>query len=153
VLAIYAALEKRLGQAPPRLVFIGPPVDSKNPRVEARSGVSNEALAALYSGAELLLFPSLEEGFGWPVIEAHACACRVVTTRKAPLTEVGGEAAIYLEDPTDAEAGAARVAEVLAQDAVTRSSVVAEGITNAARFSTAGMIRQYLDIYHEVLGQ
>jgi glycosyltransferase involved in cell wall biosynthesis len=153
VLAIHAALERRLGDGAPRLVFIGPPLESQSARSEARGNVSNEALTALYSGAELLLFPSLEEGFGWPVIEAQACGCRVVTTGKAPLTEVGGDAAIYLDDPHDAETGATRVAEVLAQDTATRSKLIAQGITNAARFSTADMIRQYADLYREVLGQ
>ena len=77
-------------------MLVGPPLAQNAPGVETRRAVGNEALAALYSGAELLLFPSLEEGFGWPIIEAQASGCRVVTTGKAPMTEVGGNAAFYL---------------------------------------------------------
>jgi glycosyltransferase involved in cell wall biosynthesis len=153
VLAMYAALERRLGESAPRLVLVGPPLARLPRRVEVRSGVSNESLAALYSGAELLLFPSLAEGAGWPVIEAQACGCRVVTTGQAPMTEVGGDTAAYLDDPMDAEAGAARLATVLGQDAATRSKLIAAGIANAARFSTAGMVCQYAGLYREALGQ
>ena len=130
--------------------MVGPPCEA--PGVEVRSGVDNATLAALYSGAELLLFPSLEEGFGWPIIEAQACGCRVLTTAKAPMSEVGGEAAFYLADPNDAAAGAIEVEKILAQDTTVRAATVRAGIVNAARFSTERMIREYLAIYREVLG-
>jgi len=149
VLAIYAALRARLGEKAPRLVMVGPSVEA--PGVETRQGVDNASLAALYSGAELLLFPSLEEGFGWPIIEAQACGCRVLTTEKDPMTEVGGRAAFYLPDPTDAEAGAAATGALLAQDAATRAQSVRAGMENSARFSTERMVREYLAIYREVL--
>jgi glycosyltransferase involved in cell wall biosynthesis len=153
VLAIYAALRARLGDNTPRLVLVGAPLEAALAGVETCSGVGNEALAALYSGAELLLFPSLEEGFGWPIIEAQACGCRVVTTGKAPMTEVGGEAAFYLDDPSDAEAGAALVAQVLEEDAAARRATVEAGLANAARFSTAKMVGEYVAIYRELLGE
>lgn len=121
------------------------------PRLEIVSGgVSNEQLAALYSGAELLLFPSLEEGFGWPIVEAQACGCRVVTTGKPPMTEVGGDAAFYVSDPSDPSGLAACVRRVLAQDAATRRAAVTAGIENGARFSTGRMIREYRAIYDEL---
>jgi glycosyltransferase involved in cell wall biosynthesis len=113
--------------------------------------VDNAALAALYSGAELLLFPSLEEGFGWPIIEAQACGCPVLTTGKDPMMEVGGNAAFYIADPTDAEAGAAAVEKLLAQKESVRTAVVRAGRENAARFSTERMIREYEAIYREVV--
>ncbi len=154
VLAMHAALRVRLGRNAPRLLIVGKPFEGVPPEgVEARSGVGNEALAALYSGAEAMLFPSLEEGFGWPIIEAQACGCRVVTTGKAPMTEVGGAAAFYVADPMDAAAGAARIAEVLAQTSAERRASVDAGIANAARFSTERMVREYLAIYRELLGE
>lgn len=150
VLSIHAALQVRLGSRAPKLVMVGPPCAS--PGVEVRSDVDNAALAALYSGAELLLFPSLEEGFGWPIIEAQACGCRVLTTAKAPMTEVGGAAAFYLADPSDAAAGVSAVEKILAQNAFARAETIRAGIENAARFSTERMVREYLAIYREVLG-
>lgn len=148
VLAAHAAL----GADAPRLVIVGRggPLPA---HVDHRTDVDNAALAALYSGAELLLFPSIEEGFGWPIIEAQACGCRVVTTGKPPMTEVGGHAAIYVSDPCDPEAIAARMRDALAQDPVTRRGFVANGFENAARFSTARMIRQYRAIYEDLLAR
>jgi glycosyltransferase involved in cell wall biosynthesis len=150
VVAMHATLRARLGPGTPRLVLVGPPLEA--PDVETRTNVDNAALAALYSAAELLLFPSLEEGFGWPIIEAQACGCRVLTTNKVPMTEVGGTAAFYLEDPTDAEAGAAALERILNQDEAARAESVRAGSDNAARFSTDRMVGEYLAIYREVLG-
>jgi glycosyltransferase involved in cell wall biosynthesis len=152
VLAIHAALRRRFGREAPELVLVGPPLAGPIPGVETRQRVDNAALAALYTGAELLLFPSLAEGFGWPIIEAQACGCRVLATGRAPMTEVGGNAAFYLADPNDAEAGAARVMEMLAQDEDARGKAVEAGIANAARFSTRRMIDEYAALYREALG-
>ena len=146
---MHAALQTRLGAATPRLVVVGPPPYA--PGVEARTTVDNPALAALYSGAELLLFPSLEEGFGWPIIEAQACGCRVLTTGKAPMTEVGGTAAFYLSDPTNARAGAETIEMLLAQEETVCAAAIRAGLENAARFSTDRMVREYLAIYRELL--
>jgi len=55
--------------------------------------VDDKTLVALYNRASLLLFPSHAEGFGWPILEALACGCPVVTTGLPPMTEVGGSAA------------------------------------------------------------
>ena len=60
-------------------------------------GKDIEFIVKAYSGAAILLFPSLSEGFGWPIAEAMACGCPVITTNLAPMTEVGGDAAFYIE--------------------------------------------------------
>jgi glycosyltransferase involved in cell wall biosynthesis len=65
---------------------------------------SNEELQALYSCANLMLFPSLQEGFGWPIIEAQACGCPVVTSNRMPMTEIGGDAATYIDPDNIQEA-------------------------------------------------
>ena len=73
---------------------------------------SNEEINALYSLACVLLFPSIEEGFGWPIVEAMACGCPVVTTEREPMKEAGGNAAIYI-DPYDMKSAAKRTNEVI----------------------------------------
>ena len=60
------------------------------------SGITDQVLNWLYSGATALLFPSLAEGFGWPIAEAMACGCPVITTNEAPMTEVAGHAAFLI---------------------------------------------------------
>lgn len=58
--------------------------------------VGDEGLRRFYAGATLLLFPSLDEGFGWPIAEAMASGCPVVTIDKPPMNEVGGGHCFYL---------------------------------------------------------
>ncbi len=70
---------------------------------------SDEELAALYRGARCLVYPSLYEGFGIPVLEAMACGTPVVTSRGGATEEVAGGAAV-LVDAADPEAIAAGIA-------------------------------------------
>lgn len=115
-------------------------------RIHEWTEVCNEDLRALYSTAEALLFPSLQEGFGWPIAEAQACGCPVITSSRSPMTEVGGDAAIYI-DPED-EAGAATIVV----DAMTRrTALVQAGLQNVERFSGAQMVERYIDAYRAVL--
>lgn len=116
-------------------------------RIHEWTEVANEDLRALYSMAEALLFPSLQEGFGWPIAEAQACGCPVVTTGRPPMTEVGGEAAIYI-NPADPAGAAGRIAAALTERERWRST----GLENAARFSSEAMIDGYLRSYTAVAG-
>ena len=72
--------------------------------------VDDEELAALYRGARCLVFPSLYEGFGIPVLEAMACGTPVVTSASGATEEVAGGAAV-LVDPLDVDAIAAGIEE------------------------------------------
>ena len=76
-------------------------------RIREVGNVTNEQLCALYSAAQGLIFPSLAEGFGWPIIEAQACGCPVFTLNRKPMTEVGGDGAVYFD--TEDETGAAEM--------------------------------------------
>ena len=107
--------------------------------------VDNEDLRALYSGAGLLLFPSLQEGFGWPIVEAQACGCLVATTNRAPMTEVGGQGAIYL-DVSDACGAAATIAGAWDD----RDLLIGRGFENASQYTTAALISGYMSAYRTV---
>jgi glycosyltransferase involved in cell wall biosynthesis len=90
-------------------------------------------LPTLYRGAAGLLFPSLFEGFGMPVLEAMACGCPVVCSNTSSLPEIAGDAAL-LADPNDAEAFADGLARLLCEDDL-RAELRERGLAQAARFS------------------
>ncbi len=114
--------------------------------IEARE-LPNEDLQALYSHAAALLYPSLEEGFGWPILEAQACGCPVITTGRPPMSEVAGEAAILI-DPSDIAAAAAAICTGLER----RDELRAAGFRNVERYNEAAIARQYCALYDEILG-
>jgi glycosyltransferase involved in cell wall biosynthesis len=91
---------------------------------------SDEQLAALMRGARCLLYPSLYEGFGLPVLEAMACGTPVVTSRGGATEEVAGGAAV-LADPRDPAAIAAGIEEASRR----RDELVAAGAERAAAFT------------------
>jgi glycosyltransferase involved in cell wall biosynthesis len=94
--------------------------------------VPDGELAALYRGARCVLYPSVYEGFGLPVLEAMACGTPVVTSSGSAMEEVAGGAAV-LADPASADALAAGIAEAEAR----RDELVALGLARAARFTWA----------------
>lgn len=107
---------------------------------------SDQQLRAVYSGALALLFPSLEEGFGWPVLEAQACGCPVITSARSPMKEVAGGAAI-LVDPEDATAAAAEIASRIHEfDSIRRA-----GLENVRNYSVGNAIDRYCEVYQEIV--
>jgi glycosyltransferase involved in cell wall biosynthesis len=111
-------------------------------KVVELQGVGNEDLGALYSSAVASLFPSLQEGFGWPIVEAQACGCPVFTSNRAPMTEVGGNAAVYF-DPTQITSAADTIIQHLPRVQEMRQA----GLENAKRFRTEAMIAGYVALY------
>jgi glycosyltransferase involved in cell wall biosynthesis len=107
---------------------------------------NDEELRALYSGALALLFPSLEEGFGWPVLEAQACDCLVITSNRVPMTEIAGEGAIFI-DPED-EVAAARVIQARFTDS---EALKQAGRENLKRFTTDGVMKLYQAAYEAAI--
>jgi glycosyltransferase involved in cell wall biosynthesis len=103
----------------------------------------------LYAAATALVFASLYEGFGLPVLEAMACGTPVVSSRAAALPETGGDAAVYF-DPEDPEAIASATVAVVEDDGA-RASLAERGLAHAATFSWARSARETLEAYREAL--
>jgi glycosyltransferase involved in cell wall biosynthesis len=95
--------------------------------------VAEEELPSLYRGAVALVFPSLYEGFGLPVVEAMACGTPVLTSNTTSLPEVAGDAAL-LVDPLSVDEIAAGI-ERLCTDIALRENLQRKGLLQAARFS------------------
>ncbi len=119
-------------------------------RVRRLGYVPGGELPALYQGAEALVYPSLYEGFGLPVLEALACGTPVVTSRAASLPEVGGEAALYL-DPNDEQDMLAALERITGEPGL-RAELAARCPEQAARFSQRAMGRAALAVYREAAG-
>ncbi|MCY4023447.1 MAG: glycosyltransferase family 1 protein [Anaerolineaceae bacterium] len=95
--------------------------------------IDDEDRGALYAGARALLFPSLHEGFGFPVLEAMHCGTPVITSVTSSLPELAGDAALLVE-PGDVK-GIARQMTRLQKDRALRNRLVRSGQARAARFS------------------
>jgi glycosyltransferase involved in cell wall biosynthesis len=108
-------------------------------------------MPALYRGAACLLFPSLFEGFGLPVLEAMASGCPVVCSNTTSLPEIAGDAAL-LVDPNDADAVAAATHRLLT-DGDLRRDLVERGLQRASDFSWERSTRATLDILQRVSRQ
>jgi glycosyltransferase involved in cell wall biosynthesis len=108
--------------------------------------LADEDLWALYAGAAALLYPSVYDGFGWPLAEAQSCGCPVITSNRAPLTEVAGPAALYI-DPRDEAAAAEMIAAKL--DAL--KGLRDAGLENAKRFQPEVVFAAYEGFFKGVL--
>jgi glycosyltransferase involved in cell wall biosynthesis len=107
--------------------------------------VPEEKLPSLYRGAEALIFPSLYEGFGLPLLEAMACGTPVVTADTTALPEVAGGAAL-LVDPTSVEHIAEAMKRIVS-DTFLRQQLREKGLARAAQFSwdsTAARVHELL---------
>lgn len=107
--------------------------------------VTDEELVALYKRAEAFVMPSLEEGFGIPVLEAMVCSCPVVASDVGSLPEVGGDAAIYF-DPASAVDMIEKISLVL-DDAKVRKQMTEKGLKRYKEFSWKNLAEKTLEVY------
>jgi glycosyltransferase involved in cell wall biosynthesis len=129
-----------------RLVLTGEgDFGSLPPGVETRGRISRDELVRLYQGAAALVFPSLYEGFGMPVLEAMACGCPVVCSNVTSLPEVAGDAA-RLFDPRDTDDIATAIDDVLADP----EPLIARGLERAQAFTWDACARAHDDVYREL---
>jgi glycosyltransferase involved in cell wall biosynthesis len=112
-------------------------------RVHRLGFVPDDTLSGLLGGSLLTAYPSLGEGFGFPVLEAMACGSPILTTRLLSLPEVGGDVAVYAEPDSAALADAI---EALLTNDVERGDAARRGPIRAAQFSWASSADRHLAV-------
>jgi glycosyltransferase involved in cell wall biosynthesis len=111
--------------------------------------IPDEDLPAFYSAAACFVYPSLFEGFGLPALEAMACGTPVVTSDRAALPELVGDAAMVV-DPESVEALAEAMTRVLT-DATLAADLRRRGLERSRRFSWRETARRTLEVYREAV--
>ena len=110
--------------------------------------VTRALLAQLYLRAMIFTFPSLDEGFGMPVLEAMACGLPVVTSNRSALPEVAGDAAI-LVDPTSVDELAQAMKTIIEQEGL-RKMLRERGLERASKFSWNEVVTKTWEVYREL---
>ncbi len=118
-------------------------------RVDFRGYVPHDQLESLYKGAQALVMPSFDEGFGIPVLEAMAAGVPVVAANRGALPEVLGDAGL-LVDPDDPESLAAAIERMIA-DAGLRATCAARGLERARQFTWAQTARDTRRAYESAI--
>jgi glycosyltransferase involved in cell wall biosynthesis len=120
-----------------------------DPRIRRRilslGFITRHELVALYGAASVLLYPSLGEGFGLPILEAMACGTPVITSRRGALLEVAGTAALYV-DPTSTTAIVEALQRICADPGLGKR-YREEGLARASGFSWRRAAKQTLEVY------
>jgi glycosyltransferase involved in cell wall biosynthesis len=111
--------------------------------------IADEDLPALYSGAELFVFPSLYEGFGLPPLEAMACGCPVASSNTSSMPEVLGDAALFF-NPNLTEEMSMAIRQML-EDEHLRNSFCQKGLGRARLFTSEKMAERMLAIFDSVI--
>jgi glycosyltransferase involved in cell wall biosynthesis len=125
--------------------------ESLGRRVKILGYIDDAQLARLYQAASVFLFPSLEEGYGIPVLEAMAGGVPVVTSNVSSMPEVGGEAALYV-DPHDPAEIAQKVVQAV-EDSELRAALVQKGLARASEFTWRRTAEATLAVYEEILSE
>ena len=102
-------------------------------------------LRSYYSSAEALIYPSIREGFGWPIIEAQKCGCPVFTTNKGPMNELGLDTVFYI-DPIKSKISS----KIIDKKLLCKEIIINKGFENVKRFNAKIFINKMKNIYNKV---
>jgi len=117
--------------------------------VKVESGLTDAEVMLRFVNCDLVLFASLLEGFGMPIVEANAVGRAVITGDRTSMPEIAGNAAIIV-DPTDVNAIRSAVLQVIEDDG-RREELIEAGFRNVERFRAPKLAAEYAEIYREIV--
>ena len=112
--------------------------------------IEDDDLVAVYNGAYGLVYPSLYEGFGLPIVEAMACGCPVICSNLASMPEVAGDAAILIDDPKNPESIKCAIEKLFSSE-YTRYQYVEKALKRAQSFSWEKTAQLTCDVFKKIL--
>jgi len=120
-------------------------------RIVMTGYLPDEDLKEIYSGATALVYPSLYEGFGLPIVEAMACGCPVICSNAASMPEVAGDAGVLI-DPYNSDELAEGI-EKISNNTEFRQNLIKKGLAQAASFKWEVTARETLELFQRVAHQ
>lgn len=112
--------------------------------------VADEEMSILYASAAVLLYPSLYEGFGLPVLEAMACGTPVITSNVSAMPEVGGDAAYYVNPMSVDEIS--KSVKLVMEDNDLRNELRNKGFIQVKKFSWDECVQKTIKVYEDLTG-
>jgi len=148
-----------IGEVPNELLVKAKRNSSFNNEIYFITSCSDYLVNLAYNGASVLLFPSLAEGFGWPIAEAMASGCPVITTGEAPMTEVAADAAFLIPKMPEKETEVGQWAKLTGKtlnNAITlstpeRIALLEAGFLNVTRFDAEILLNKTEKVYNLII--
>lgn len=110
--------------------------------------IDKDLLIKIYNSVDCLVFPSIIEGFGLPILEAQKCGCPVITSNVSSMPEIAGKGAVFV-DPYSTDSIKNGI-ELVLNDLSVRKRIIEEGLENSRRFSWTNLVKKYLSLYHSI---
>lgn len=120
-------------------------------RVIFTGAISDIQLANLYKGSKLLVYPTIAEGFGIPLLEAMAAGIPIITSNTTALPEVAGKAAVYVDPYNTSEISDA--IKTLIIDSKTRNHLINQGTKELSRYSRDSTSKELAKLYEKIMGE
>lgn len=113
---------------------------------ENKYNLPYEDVAKEYEKCDIVLFPTLLEGLGLPIIEAQASGKPIITTNRSPMNWVAGNGAEYLEDPLDIDEYRRKILHLVEDDGY-RTQLIEKALENCKRYNPESVIQEYMKLY------
>ena len=113
------------------------------------NNLSKKEIVQKYIDSDIILFASLYEGFGMPIVEAQSVGRPVVTSYREPMIEIAGKEGASFVDPEDYKSIREGLLKVIYEDNF-RNKLIKYGYENVKKFSLEKITKQYLDLYREI---